>query len=156
DHISELIRKYNLYPEIKSIEASVGVFQTDLKDLKTATKIRDFYPQIPESLKIVYRHRDPVKAYQVVSEITNAFSAANSSLKQEASSEAQRIGAKISDVETQLKLIGPQKDINQIRLEMLARKPSDATLIGQASTRMATEQAIENIQDEKLKIELQI
>src|SRR5262245_11810072 len=147
DNISVLIRKYNLYPKIKLHDDAIRPFQKDLKDLRQSTTIRSFYPRVPESIKINYLHRDPVKAQQIVTEITNTFVAANTNLKQAASAEARRYDARLNEVEAQLRMIGPQKDVNQLRLEMLARRPSEATGLQQASQRLTAEQTIENLRD---------
>jgi uncharacterized protein involved in exopolysaccharide biosynthesis len=156
DNLTELVKKYNLYPELSQKGDPVRAFQKDLRDLKTTTKIREYYPQALESVKVIYRYSDPVKAQQVVADITRTFTEANLNLKQESAAEYKRIDQKIADVERQLRELGPQKDINQLRLEMLAGRQSDPTLFGQAGARVATEQTVETLRDEKAKLELQI
>lgn len=156
DNLIELNKKYNLYPELGPKGDPSRAFQKDLRDLKTTTKIREFYPQVPESVKVIYRHNDPTKAQQVVADITRTFTEANLNLKQESAAEYKRIDQKLVEVERQLKELGPQKDINQIRLEMLAGRQPDPSLLGQAGVRIATEQTVENLRDEKTKLELQI
>ncbi len=156
DSVSQLIRKYDLYPEIKVHEYKIAAFQKDLKDLKASTKIRDFFPQVPESLRITYRYNDPTKAQQVVTELTNAFLQANSQLKQEAAADARRIEGKIVETVSQIKALGPQKDADMLRFEMLANRPSDTSVLSAMTARNAAEQSLETLQDDKTKLELQI
>ena len=153
DNLEVMIRKHNLYPEIKVIDDAIGKSR---KDLKTETVIRNFYPEIVDSLKISYRNRDPEKAYKVVKEISEVFLQANAALRMEAKAEADLTEAKIGDIEQRLRQLGPQKDIAQLRIEaLMMRKPSEE---GLASTqkRLATEQSIESLNEEKIRLELQI
>lgn len=156
DNIIVLIRKFDLYPELPIVDEQIQAFQKDLKDLKAATKVRDFYPNVPESVKITYRYRDPAKAQQIVQELTNAFTLANVSLKQESANEAQRLAAKIADVEAQLQKIGPKKDLPQLRIEMLAKREDPALAMGRLQQRATTEQTVETLRDDIFRLESQI
>ncbi len=156
DNCIVLIRKFDLYPEIERLDGKIRAFQKDLKDPRGAIKIRDYYPTVPESLKLTYRYLDPVKTQQVVQELTNTFTMANLSLKQDSANEAQRLNSKIADVEAQLQRVGPKKDIQQLRIEMLAKRTDPAVAMSQLQARQNTEQTLETLRDEKFKLETSI
>jgi uncharacterized protein involved in exopolysaccharide biosynthesis len=83
------------------------------------------------------------------------FLQANAALRVEAKAEADITEAKIGDIEQRLRQLGPQKDIAQLRIEALMRKPPED---GLASTqrRLATETSLESLNEEKIRLELQI
>jgi len=156
DNLLVVIRKHDLYPEIAQVDDQLDTFKKDLKDLKLSTKIRDFYPPVPESLRIIYRHRDPAKAQQVVAEITNTFLQANAQLKQDSANEISRLAGLIAEVEEQLQRITPKKNLEQMRFEMLARRPDQTTALSQIQQRVSAQETIENLKDEKYRLERDI
>jgi capsular polysaccharide biosynthesis protein len=156
DNYTGIIRKLNLYPEIERMEAKILAFQKDLKDPKQAIKIRDYYPTVPESIKLSFRYRDPVKAQQTIQELTNGFILANNSLKQESAEEVQRLNAQIAEVAEQLQRLGPKKDLQAQRFESLLNRTDPAVAMAQLQSRQITEQSLETLRDDKFRIEAAI
>jgi capsular polysaccharide biosynthesis protein len=113
-----LVRKYNLYPNLKETEEAAQSLQ---KALKVEVRMRSYSPQLPESVFISHRYPDPKIAQAVVTDLVKMFDRGNELMRIEAAAEAERLIHQIAEVEARLKELGPKLDLNALRLEALSR-----------------------------------
>ncbi len=147
----KLIRKYSLYPNAKEIEEATEKLQ---KSLKIETKMRNYSPQVPESVLISHRYSDPRIAQAVVTDLVRMFEQGNELIRVEAAAEAGRLAGQIAEVETRLKELGPKRDLHTIRLEALSRSRNDST--SSFNQRQILESSIETLSDDEYALQRQI
>lgn len=148
-NLAVMVRKYDLYPTIVRTEDAVAKLS---KDLVTQVNNASVFPNLPESIKITYRHTVPQKAYQVVNEIAQSFEQENFQVRQEALGESQRLATQILEAQERLKSLGPISD--QTLLLGLGR-PGESGL----SARMQQEtlqSTVDSLSDRKYLLEKQI
>ncbi|MDX2031946.1 MAG: hypothetical protein SF339_14820 [Blastocatellia bacterium] len=148
-NLAMLIRKFDLYPTIPRLDDAIGKFN---KELVTELKNASVFPNLPESIKISYRHTSPQKAFQVVSEIAKTFEEENFQVRQEALGESQRLASQIAEAQDRLKGLGP---ISDTTLLLGLSRPSDNGL----TTRMQREtvqSTVDTLSDKKFLLEKQI
>lgn len=97
-----LIERYGLYPDMQQ-DGQVNRMRSALK---LETKVRNYYPEVAESVSISLRHHDPVIAQRVLGNLVGIFDQTNETAAQQASAEAREIGAKITEVEGQIRQLG--------------------------------------------------
>src|SRR5262249_3924547 len=111
-NLAAIIRHYDLYRQASGQpsdqDAAIGRLR---KEIKLDIKMRNYFPEAPESLAISYRYTDPTIAQRVMSDLVSMFEQANVAMREQAEREIKRLSAKITEVETQLQEIAPQRDL---------------------------------------------
>src|SRR5215475_12937605 len=146
-----LIRRYNLYPKAMDEEEAIVALQ---RALKIETRMRNYYPQVPESVEIKIRHSEPKKAQAVVTDLVKMFEQGDEQRITEASAEAGRLASQIAEVEARLQELAPERDLEMIRLESMYR--SRAAAAGDPSMRRTVESSIESLADNEYALKLQV
>jgi uncharacterized protein involved in exopolysaccharide biosynthesis len=146
-----LIRRHSLYPKAMDEEEAIGTLQ---KALKIETRMRNYSPQVPESVEIRIRHSEPKKAQAVVNDLVKMFEQGDEQRMTEASAEAGRLASQISEVEARLQELAPERDLELIRIESMYR-PRDGAAVD-LSQRRAVESSIESLADNEYALKLQV
>ena len=102
-NLVELARRYQLQQPEEDEDRSV---QRLRKEVKLDTKLREYYPQVPESLSLSFRHPDPKVAQQVLSDIVAQFRDINETLKQRAELEERQLNEEIAELDASLLKFG--------------------------------------------------
>jgi protein tyrosine kinase modulator len=144
-----LLKRYNLYPEIKDHDIAIRKFE---KAIMIETKMKSF-PEVPDSISITYRHNDPASAQRVVADLIKPFEDANARSNQLATAEENLIDERIKEVDEKLRQMGPQRSIATIQ-DQLARTRGDAER--NKSQRLAIEATIETLTEKQYALERQI
>ncbi len=110
-NLTEIVRRYDLYHQTPGGASDPSVAVERLRrGVKIDVKMRNYYPEAPESLTISYRYTDPVIAQRVVADLISIFGDTNAAIRRQAATELQQFRAKISEIETQLQGLAPQRD----------------------------------------------
>jgi uncharacterized protein involved in exopolysaccharide biosynthesis len=110
-NLTEIVRRYDLYPQTPGVVPDPGVAVERLrKAVKIDIKMRNYYPDGPESLTISYRYTDPVIAKRVVADLISIFDETNATIRRQAATELERFHAQVAGIETQLHGLAPQRD----------------------------------------------
>jgi len=124
-NLAEIIRRYDLYPQppgaVSNPDAAIERLR---KAIKIDIKMRNYYPDAPESLTISYRYTDSVIAQRVVADLISIFDQTNSTIKQQATTELERFHAQIAEIEGQLQGLTPQRDQALLRSGSLNNTPA--------------------------------
>ncbi len=140
--LEPLIKRHGLYP---GMPGDVQI-ERMLKSLKLETKLRSYYPELPEAVAISFRHTDPAVARRVLGDVLAFFIETNEAVSQQAADQVRDVGAKITEVENQLRKSGARRsaptrsnDFFPIRAERLAAASS-----------------VESLEDKKYALERQV
>lgn len=106
ESLEPLIKTYKLNKGDEDLEATATRLR---KEIKVETKLRQFYPEFPETILISYRHTDPAIAKQVVADMVANFTDTNESLRQQAAKEIKDIEMQLSELEDPLGKISSQR-----------------------------------------------
>jgi uncharacterized protein involved in exopolysaccharide biosynthesis len=106
ESLAPLIKTYHLNKGDEDLEATVTRLR---KEIKVETKLRQFYPEFPETILIAYRHTDPATAKQVVAEMVANYTDTNESLREQAAKEIKDIEMQLSELENPLGKISSQR-----------------------------------------------
>src|SRR5262245_34973194 len=110
-NLAAIIHRYGLYRkdsgQAPDLDAAVARLR---KEIKLDIKMRNYYPEAPESLSISYRYIDPIIAQRVMGDLVDVFEQANFTIREQASSELERISVKIAEVETQMNELSEQRE----------------------------------------------
>ncbi len=106
ESLAPLIKSYKLNKGDEDLEATATRLR---KEIKVETKLRQFYPEFPETILIAYRNTDPEIAKQVVAELVANFTDTNESLRQQAAKEIKDIEMQLSELEDPLGKISGQR-----------------------------------------------
>lgn len=142
-----LIHRYNLYPKARDEEEAIGNLQ---KALKVETKMRNYSPEVPESVEIRFRHMEPDKAQAAVADLVNILEKGDEQRRSEASTEATLVASQISEVEDRLHQLAPERDLEELHLESLYRSDT-----GNSNQRREVENSIETLNDNAMALKLQ-
>src|SRR5262245_14158616 len=124
-NLAEIIRRYDLYHQTPGVAHDPSVAVERLRrGVKIDIKMRNYYPDAPESLTISYRYSDPVIAQRVVADLISIFDQTNATIRRQAAAELQRFNAQVADVETQLHGLAPQRDQALLRSGSADNAPS--------------------------------
>jgi len=148
--LATLVRNHSLYPKAQGIDEAVGALQ---KSLKVETRVRGYYPEVPEAVFISHRYAEPKAAQAVVSDLVKMLDHGNEQIKVEATAEAGRLTGQIAEVENRLKELAPKRDLDMIRLESLSRSRIDSAA---SSQRQMIESSIESLTDNEYALQRQI
>ena len=114
-NLAEIVRRYNLYqtPGVApNLEATVERLR---KAVKIDIKMRNYYPDAPESLTVSYRYTDSVIAQRVVTDLISIFDQTNAEIRQQAATDLERFHTQIADIQSQLQGLAPQRDLALLR-----------------------------------------
>src|SRR5215813_11244803 len=115
-NLAAIIHRYDLYRkdsgQAPDLDAAVARLR---KEIKLDIKMRNYYPDAPESLAISYRYLDPIIAHRVMGDLVDVFEQANVTMREQASRELERISAKIAEVETQMNEFAEQREMAVLR-----------------------------------------
>lgn len=154
-NLTAIIRRYDLYHQTPGpIPDSNVAVERLRKEIKIDIKMRNYYPDAPESLTISYRYTDPAIARRVVADLVSIFEQTNVTMRQQAATELERFQAKITDVETQLQGLAPHSDPELLRSEG-ARYLDNAPSTIRAQ-RLAVANLIDPLSDKEFMLERQI
>jgi len=148
--LTTLVRNHSLYPKAQGIDEAVEALQ---KSLKVETRVRGYYPEVPEAVFISHRYAEPKSAQAVVADLVKMLDHGNERIKAEAAAETARLTNLISEVETRLKALAPKRDLDLVRLEYLSRSRVDPAT---SSRRQMIESSIEGLSDNEYALQRQI
>ena len=148
-NLSGIIRRRGVYPTAKDHDSAIERLN---KEIKLDIKMRNYYPDAPESLSLKFRYSDPVVAQQVMADLVSLFEQANTTMRQQAATEVGRLGAKIVEVQERMHQLAPQRDLTLQRAAAL--NGQDST--GVRAQRMAAASAIETLSNKEYALERQI
>src|SRR5262249_54809421 len=101
-NLTAIVRRYDLYRQTPGPIPDPAVAVERLrKAIKIDIKMRNYYPDAPESLTISYRYTEPAIAQHVVADLISIFEQTNGAMRQQAATELERFHSKIEEIETQ-------------------------------------------------------
>jgi uncharacterized protein involved in exopolysaccharide biosynthesis len=154
-NLAAIIRHHNLYHQAAGLVPDLNAQAEGLrKAVKIDIKMRNYYPDAPESLTISYRYTDPEIAQRVVADLVSTFEKANVAMRQQAAMELERFHVKIADIEVQLQDLAPRRDLALLRGETARNR--DNALSAASAQRLATADSIDSLSDKEFLFERQI
>jgi uncharacterized protein involved in exopolysaccharide biosynthesis len=124
-NLTEIVRRYDLYPQTPGAPPNPGAAVERLrKAIKIDVKMRNYYPDGPESLTISYRYTDSAIAQRVVADLISIFDQTNGAIRLQAATELERFQAQIAEIKTQLQGLTPQRDLALFRSGSLNNAPA--------------------------------
>src|SRR5262244_1149523 len=124
-NLTEIVRRYDLYHQTPGVAPNPGAAVEGLrKAIKIDVKMRNYYPDGPESLTISYRYTDTVTAQRVVADLISIFDETNATIRRQAATEIERFHAQVAEIETQLQGLAPQRDQALLRSGILNNSSS--------------------------------
>src|SRR5215813_9669696 len=110
-NLATIVHRYGLYrPASGKASDSDAAVARLRKEIKLDIKMRNYYPEAPESLAISYRYSDPTIAQRVMGDLVHVFEQANVTMWEQTSRELERVSAKIAEVETQMNGLAQQRE----------------------------------------------
>jgi uncharacterized protein involved in exopolysaccharide biosynthesis len=152
-NLTEIVRRYDLYHQTPGVAYDPSVAVERLRrSVKIEIKMRNYYPDAPESLTISYRHADPAIAQRVVADLISIFDQTNATIRRQAATELERFHARVAEIETQLQGLAPQRDQALLRgARSLDNSPSAVR-----AQRLATANSIDALGDKEFMLTRQI
>jgi uncharacterized protein involved in exopolysaccharide biosynthesis len=154
-NLAAIIRRYDLYrkdsAQAPDLDAAVARLH---KEIKLDIKMRNYYPEAPESLAISYRYIDPTIAQRVMGDLVYVFEQANVTMREQASSELERISAKIAEVETQMNELAGQRELAILRNGSAGSLDKDPSAV--RAQRLNISSSIDSLDDKEFMLERQI
>jgi uncharacterized protein involved in exopolysaccharide biosynthesis len=124
-NLTEIVRHYDLYHQTPGVAPDPGAAVERLRrGVKIDIKMRNYYPDGPESLTISYRYTDSVIAQRVVADLISIFDQTNAAIRRQAATELERFHTQVAEIETQLQGLAPQRDQALLRSGSLNNAPS--------------------------------
>jgi uncharacterized protein involved in exopolysaccharide biosynthesis len=135
-NLTEIVRRYDLYHQTPGAAANPGAAGAGVapnpgaaverlhKAIKIDVKMRNYYPEGPESLTISYRYNDSIIAQRVVADLISIFDETNAAIRRQAATDLERFHAQVAEIETQLNELAPQRDQALLRSGSLNNAPS--------------------------------
>lgn len=105
--LERLIQCHNLYPGLPP-DAQIGQM---LKSLKLETRMRGYYPELPEAVALSFRYQDAAVTQLVLNDVLTLFTGTNELAARQIAEEAREIESKIAQVEGQLRRQGLRRTI---------------------------------------------
>jgi uncharacterized protein involved in exopolysaccharide biosynthesis len=151
-NLTEIVRRYDLYHQTPGVAFNPGAAVERLrKAVKIDIKMRNYYPDGPESLTISYRYTDPAIAQRVVADLISIFDETNTTIRRQAATELERFHTQVAEIETQLQGLAPQRDMALLRSGSLNNAPSAVR-----AQRMAATDSIGTLGDKEFMLARQI
>lgn len=142
-NLEPIIQRYQLYGANPNLESAV---QRMRRDIKLDIKLRDYYPQFPESFTITYRHNDPRLARNVTDDLASFFNNTNEMMARRSSDEARALDSMIAGIESRLDEISKLRAANQ----------SSPNLVPNHQDRAQLNSAIDTLSDKQYSLLQQI
>jgi uncharacterized protein involved in exopolysaccharide biosynthesis len=153
-NLTAIIRRHRLYHQAPGqIPDPNTTVERLRKAIKIDIKMRNYYPDAPESLTISYRYTDPAIAQRVVSDLVSIFDQTNGAMQRQAATELERFSAKIAEVETQLQSLAPKRNLALFRTE--AASYLDGASSSVRAQRLAAASSIDSLGDKEFMLERQ-
>src|SRR5215468_872050 len=154
-NLAAIIHRYGLYRPAsgKASDPDAAIARLR-KEIKLDIKMRNYYPDAPESLAISNRYTDPVIAQRVTGDLVSMFEQANVTMRDQATKELERFSANIAEVETQLHGLAPQRDLALLPAGS-AGSPDNAPS-GVRAQRLTIAESIESLDDKEFTLGRQI
>jgi uncharacterized protein involved in exopolysaccharide biosynthesis len=154
-NLTAITRRHDLYHQTPGPipDPSVAVERLR-KEIKTDIKMRNYYPDAPESLTISYPYTDPAIAQRVVADLVSIFDQTNVTMRRQAATELERFREKIAEIETRLQELSPQRDMALLRSEGAGRPDNGSSTV--QAQRLAANGSIESLVDKEFILEGQI
>jgi uncharacterized protein involved in exopolysaccharide biosynthesis len=151
-NLAQIARRYDLYRQNSGVVSDPGVVVERLrKAIKIDIKMRNYYPDAPESLTVSYRYNDPAIAQRVVADLISIFDQTNATIRRQAATELERFRAQVAEIETQLQGLAPQRDMALLRSGNGDNAPSAVR-----AQRLATADSIGSLGDKEFMLKRQI
>ncbi|MBO0725508.1 MAG: hypothetical protein J2P52_07905 [Blastocatellia bacterium] len=151
-NLAEIVRRYDLYNQTPGAVSDPDVAIERLRrSVKIDVKMRNYYPDAPESLTISYRYTDPVIARRVVADLISIFEQTNAAMRRQAATDVERFDAQVAEIETQLQELAPQRDL---ALERSGSADNSPTAI--RAQRLAAADSIGSLGDKEFILKRQI
>src|SRR5215468_8507541 len=81
-NLTKIINRYDLYRQVPGLASDPDATIEHLrKEIKLNIKMRNYYPEAPESLAISYRYSDPTTARRVMGDLVHVFEQANVTMR---------------------------------------------------------------------------
>src|SRR5262245_26515190 len=153
--LTAISRRHDLYhqPSGPIPDPSVAVERLR-KEIKTDIKMRNYYPDAPESLTISYCYTDPAIAQRVVADLVSIFEETNVTMRRQAATDLERFREKIAEIETRLQELSPQRDLALLRSEGAGRLDNGSSTV--STQRLAATGSIDSLVDKEFMLEKQI
>src|SRR5215510_1715470 len=154
-NLAAIIHRYGLYRQAsgKASDPDAAIARLR-KEIKLDIKMRNYYPDAPESLAISYRYTDPAIAQRVMSDLVSMFEQANVTMREQAARELERFSANIAEVETQLHGLGPQRDLALLPAGSAGSPDNSPTAV--RAQRLSISDSINSLDDKEFMLERQI
>src|SRR5262249_2789366 len=154
-NLAAIIRHNDLYHQAAGqVPDTNGQAESLRRAIKVDIRMRNYFPQVPESLTISFRYTNPAIAQRVVADLVSTLDRANVTMRKQAAMELERFRAKITDIEAQLRELEPRRNLAALREES-ARK-SDNALLAANAQRLTTADSIDSLSDKEFMYERQI
>jgi len=154
-NLMAIVHRHDLYHQTPGRSTDPNVAAERLRrEIKTDIKMRNYYPDAPESLTISYRYTDPAIAQRVVADLVSIFEQTNVTMRRQAAAELERFREKVAEIETQLQELAPQRDLALLRTESAGRNDNGSSTI--RAQRLAAAGSIESLVDKEFMLERQI
>jgi uncharacterized protein involved in exopolysaccharide biosynthesis len=154
-NLMAIVHRHDLYHQTPGRSPDPNVAAERLrKEIKTDIKMRNYYPDAPESVTISYRSTDPAIAQRVVADLVSIFEQTNVTMRRQAAAELERFREKVAEIETQLHELAPQRDLALLRSEGAGRHDNGSSTI--RAQRLAAAGSIESLVDKEFMLERQI
>ena len=151
-NLTEIVRRYDLYHQTPAVAPDPGAAVERLrKAIKIDIKMRNYYPDAPESLTISYRYNDSVITQRVVADLISIFDQTNAGIRRQAATELERFHTQIAEIETQLQGLAPQRDLALLKSGNLNNAPAAVR-----AQRLATADSIGSLGDKEFMLTRQI
>src|SRR5262245_2013447 len=154
-NLMAIVRRYNLYHHIPSpVHDPDAAVERMRNEIKLDIKMRNYYPEAPESISVSYRYTDPTIAQRVVADLVSVFEQANVTMRGQVETELGRFRDKIAEVEGQLRELAPRRDSALLPAGIAGNSgitPSEAR-----AQRVATTPQIDSLSDKEFMLERQI
>jgi len=154
-NLAAIIRHYDLYHQAAGQAPDLNSqVERMRRSVKIDIKMRNYYPEAPESLAISYRYTDPEIAQRVAADLVSNFEKANVTMRRQAAMELERFRAKIAETEAQLRELAPRRDLAILRGE--AARYRDNAPAATSAQRLAAADSIDSLSDKEFMIERQM
>jgi uncharacterized protein involved in exopolysaccharide biosynthesis len=154
-NLAAIIRHHDLYHQAAGLAPDLNAqVERMRRSVKFDIKMRNYYPDAPESLTISYRYTDPEIARRVAADLVSTFEKANVTMRRQVVTDLERSRAKIAETEAQLQVLAPRRDLALLRGE--AARYRDSALSAASAQRLATADSIGSLSDKEFILERQI
>ena len=154
-YLIPIVRRYDLYRQNPGPPLDPVVAVERLRrNVKIDIKMRNYYPDVPDSLTISYRYTDPATAQRVVADLVSIFEQTNVTMRRQAATELERFHEKITEIETRLQELAPQRDLALLRSEGPRQIDNGSSAV--RAQRLAAASSIDSIVDKEFMLERQI